>query len=209
MSVLGKLASALDRNDEVPNQLLAKEIAAANDHAAVRELVDNLDNKNRAIQHDCIKVLYEIGTLKPELIGGYVQQFVNLLGSRDNRMIWGSMTALGSVASLKARDLWPHTDAIIRATDHGSAITQDWGIRVLADVAATDATYAEKIVPYLKTFLQKCQPKDLPRHTASIMPIIDSTNRAEIGSLLAARRPELKPAQAARLDQLLRKIQRG
>ena len=47
MSVLNKLASALERSDEVPNQLLAKEIAASADKVAVQELVDNLANKNK------------------------------------------------------------------------------------------------------------------------------------------------------------------
>src|SRR5262245_52634292 len=81
MSVLNKLASALDRSDEVPNQILAQEIAASDDKKAVRELINNLDNKSKAIQHDCIKVLYEIGGIKPELIGDYAKVFVNLLGS--------------------------------------------------------------------------------------------------------------------------------
>lgn len=67
MSSLNPLASALDRNDEVPKQTLAKEIAEAADKAAVRERVTNSSNKDRAIQSDCIKVLYEIGALKPDI----------------------------------------------------------------------------------------------------------------------------------------------
>ena len=100
MSVLQKLASALDRSDEVPNQLLAKEIASSGDKVAVQELVDNLANKNKDIQSDCIKVLYEIGDIKPDLIAGYVDTFVKLLGSRNNRLVWGAMTALGAVANV-------------------------------------------------------------------------------------------------------------
>ncbi len=67
MSVLAKLASALNRNAEAPNQILAKEIAAAHDQAAIRELVANLSNPDKAIQSDCIKVLYEVGSLQPDL----------------------------------------------------------------------------------------------------------------------------------------------
>src|SRR6185436_409694 len=117
MSILNKLASALDRSDEVPNQLLAKDIAASADKVAVQELVDNLANKDKDIQSDCIKVLYEIGTIKPELIAGYVDTFVKLLGSRNNRLVWGAMTALGTVATVDTSAIAKHIDTIIRATE--------------------------------------------------------------------------------------------
>lgn len=71
MSIINQLASALGRRDEVPNQELAKKIAETNDEAAVQELVENLQHKNKDIQNDCIKVLYEIGELKPGLISTY------------------------------------------------------------------------------------------------------------------------------------------
>jgi len=39
MSVLHRLASSQGRRDDVPNQELARELAAARDHNAIRELV--------------------------------------------------------------------------------------------------------------------------------------------------------------------------
>src|SRR5215211_7819929 len=104
MSVLNRLASALERNDEVPNQLLAKEIAEAEDTAAVQELINHLTDPSKAIQSDCIKVLYEIGALKPELLanGVAVEAFIRLLSSRNNRLVWGGMTALGAIADRQA-----------------------------------------------------------------------------------------------------------
>src|SRR5262245_34684369 len=106
MTVLDKLASALGRSDEVPNQTLAKEIAESGDKAAGRELGENLSNSDKAIQSDCIKALYEIGAIKPDMIAGYVDDFVKLLGSRNNRLVWGGMTALGAIADRKAADIW-------------------------------------------------------------------------------------------------------
>ena len=140
MSILNKLASVLERSDEVPNQLLAKEIATSGDKTAVQELVDNLANKNKDIQSDCIKVLYEIGAIKPELIAGYVNPFVKLLTSRNNRLVWGAMTALGAIATVDTAAITKHVDKIIQATDKGSVITQDWGIRVLATLSTKDKT---------------------------------------------------------------------
>ncbi len=125
MSVLSKLATSLERSDEVPKQRLAIEIAASEDHKAVQELVDNLTNKNKDIQSDCIKVLYEIGAIKPDLIASYVDTFVDLLSHRNNRLVWGAMTALGTVASVDTSMITKYTDKIIEATDKGSVITQD------------------------------------------------------------------------------------
>ena len=59
MSVLNKLATALNRRDEVPNQELAREIVRERNTAGVRELVENLAHQNKGIQGDCIKMLYE------------------------------------------------------------------------------------------------------------------------------------------------------
>lgn len=53
MSILNKLASALERNDQAPNQLLAKEIVETENRAGVRELVENLGSKNKAIAAAC------------------------------------------------------------------------------------------------------------------------------------------------------------
>lgn len=208
MTILNKLASTLDRSDEVPNQILAKEIAASGDNAAVQELVDNLANKNKDIQSDCIKVLYEIGAIKPELITGYVDTFVNLLSSRNNRLVWGGMTALGAVATVDTSPIAKHIDAIIHATDTGSVITQDWGIRVLATLAAKDSAAAKRIVPFLTQFLEKCPAKDVPRHAESILPAITAANRDAILAALDTRQVALKPAQAKRMTKIISQIKK-
>jgi hypothetical protein len=206
VSVLSKLASALNRSDEVPNQLLAREIAEAGDTAAVQELVDKLSNKDKAVQSDCIKVLYEIGAHKPELIAAYSDKFLDLLHSRNNRLVWGAMTALGAIAPLSTGDIGRRLDDVIRATEYGSVITQDWGIRVLAAVAASDESYERRILPFLTTFLKKCPPKDLPRHAESVLPAVNAGNRAAILSILESRRSSLKTAQAKRLEKVIRQI---
>ena len=44
--VISKLASSLNRKDEVPNQELAQEIIKSNDKKAIKELVENLSNRD-------------------------------------------------------------------------------------------------------------------------------------------------------------------
>jgi hypothetical protein len=88
MSVLNRLASSLRRRDEVPNQELARDLASNRDKAGIREIAENLRNKDKNIQADCIKVLYEIGHLEPELIADYTEDFAKCLKSKNNRLVW-------------------------------------------------------------------------------------------------------------------------
>src|SRR5438874_1493183 len=106
MSILPRLAHSQNRRDEEPNVALAKELATARDPAGIREVAKNLWNDEAEIQSDCIKVLYEIGALEPELIAGYAGDFIKLLGSPNNRLMWGGMTALAAIATVSADKLF-------------------------------------------------------------------------------------------------------
>src|SRR5690606_41944549 len=69
------------------------------------------------------KVLYEIGAIKPELIEDYVDEFVALLKHQDNRLVWGGMTALGTMAHRQSDAIAQHIDTLIDTTENGSVIT--------------------------------------------------------------------------------------
>ncbi len=125
MSVISKLASSLDRRDEVPNQELAKQIASKKNKRAVLELVENLSHKSKDIQSDCIKVLYEIGEIDPSLIAAYSKQFISLLSNKYNRLQWGAMTALNTIVLENPEIIWTSIAKIITAADNGSVITKD------------------------------------------------------------------------------------
>ena len=68
--MLDRIAFFQNRRDEVPNQLLAKELAETENKVGIKEIAENLQNKNQNVQSDCLKVLYEIGYLKPDLNSG-------------------------------------------------------------------------------------------------------------------------------------------
>jgi len=208
LSVIKKLSSSLHRSDEIPNQELAIEIIRKNDSDAVKELVDNIFNKDRAIQNDCIKVLYEIGERgKPELIAQYVDTFIAFLSSKNNRMVWGAMIALGTVAKLKAGEIWKQIDEVIAANEKGSVITQDWGIRVLAAVSASDRVYEKKLYPYLLSFLKKCIARDVPKHAESIFAAVNGANKEDFIAVLEERQKQLTPSQMTRIRKLFRKME--
>ena len=206
MSTLQKIAYYQNRRDEVPNQQLARELAQMRDEQGIREIAENLYNKNKNVQSDCLKVLYEIGYINPELITGYTGDFLKLLKSKNNRMIWGAMIGLATVARLRADEIWTQVDEVIAAVEHGTLITVVWGVKTLAAVATTRSEYRVKILPFLMNILNTCIPRDVTMHAESILPAIDPGNREEFLSILERRKEELKPAQQARLKKVIKKM---
>ena len=137
MSVLGKLATALNRRDEVPNQELARRIVRENDAAAVKELVENLHHKDKGIQGDCIKALYEIGAANPDLIGKYYREFGKLIESKHNRLVWGAMIALDAISAKEPKGIHGMLSKILKVADiSGSVIARDHAVGILVKLGA-------------------------------------------------------------------------
>lgn len=202
MSVLNKLSSALGRRDELPNQELARELARKRDKRGIQEIVENLGNTK--LQNDCIKVLFEIGEIEPSLISGYVSEFVRLLSSRNNRLVWGGMTALATIADIRAKDIVAHLGAILNAFDKGSVITVDSGVRVLARAASAKAEYNKKIFPYLIEHLESCRTKEIPQHSESTLPAVTRSNKTKFIATLNARFELLTPPQRVRVKKVIK-----
>jgi hypothetical protein len=205
MSALDRLASSLNRRDEVPNQELARDLAQRKDKAGIKEVAAGLRQGKVDIQADCIKVLYEIGAIDPKLIAPYAEDFVKLLTSKNNRLVWGAMTALASIAETQAQLLFKHVDAIKAATDGGSVITVDYGVRTLARLAAGDAARRRAIFPYLQQRLASSRPKDVPQYAEQSLPAVDSTNSAAFIKTLQKRMEDLSGAQGARVKKVIKK----
>ena len=209
MSVLDKLASSMGRKDDVPNQELAKDIAKSNDNKSIAELVEILRNtKDKKIQSDCIKTLYEIGYIKPELISEYYKYFLELLKSKNNRLVWGAMIALNTISKIKPKEIYENLIEILDATDKGSVITKDNGIGILINLSSKKE-YAKNTFPLLIEQLRKCEPKQLPMYAERTLPIINETNKNEFINLLIERIGELeKESQKKRIEKVLRKLKK-
>jgi hypothetical protein len=207
MSTLDKIAFYQNRRDEVPNQLLAKELAETKNAEGIREIAANLENKNKNVRSDCLKVLYEIGYLDPGLIAPYGTAFLKLLKNKDNRMVWGAMIGLATIADRMPKEIWAQVDDVLRITESGTVITLVWGLRVLAKVAAADEKYKARIFPFLLEQIRACLPRDVPTHTGSILCAVDGKNKAELISLLERRRGELTPAQLTRFKKVWQQIE--
>jgi hypothetical protein len=206
MSALEKIAYFQQRRDEGPNQELARQLARHKDQAGIAQIAANLVNKNKNIRSDCLKVLYEIGAIDPSLIVPYVEDFLRLLSSKDNRLVWGAMIALGAIASLCPNQIWSKIDSVILTINHGSVITVLWGVRVLARTAAANPAYSQRIFPFLLGILRTCIPRDVPTHAESMLPAMNQGNLVEFKAVIFLRQPELSPAQLSRMKKVLKQL---
>lgn len=204
MSCLSQLACSLGRRDETPNRELARQLAAAHDTDGVREIAENLWNKDKAIQFDCIKVLYEVGYIDPSLVAPYALDFLKLLKSRENRLVWGGMLALSTVSALAADSLFPRWDEIRRAMDLGSVITKDAGVLALAGIASANTARRQEILPYLLEHLRTCRPKDVPQHSEKTLPAVDAENKSDFLAVLEKRLEDLQGTQVKRVQKVIR-----
>jgi hypothetical protein len=203
MSVLNRIAYLQNRRDEVPNQELARELAEQKDRAGIREIAENLWNRDKNIQADCVKVLYEIGYLDPSLIADYAEDYLKLLRSRNNRLVWGGMIALSTVAELKADVIHAHLDEILKAMHAGSVITVDNAVKTLA-LAASNEAYRPAIFPHLLEHLRTCRPKDVPQHSEKSLPAVDASNKAVFIAVLEKRMEDLSSAQITRVRKVIK-----
>jgi hypothetical protein len=206
MSVLKRIAFYQDRRDEAPNQELARDLARKKDKAGVQEIAANLADKNRNVRSDCLKVLYEIGYLDPGLIAPFAEDFLSLLDDKNNRMVWGAMIGLGTIAELNPGPIWKSIDRVLDAIDEGSVITQVWGIRAVARAAASSAAHIKAVTPRLQGYLKTCVPRDVPTHLESMLPVIQKADWSSWDRVLESRKKGMTVSHLARLKKTLKKI---
>jgi hypothetical protein len=206
LTVLSKLATAIGRRDDLPNQKLALELIASRDEKAIKELVNNLSNDDRNIQSDCIKVLYEIGERDPKLIAAHYEEFATLLASRNNRLVWGAMTALDSIALVKPKGVYGLLPKIVETANRGSVITRDHAVGILAKLTSV-TEYSDTCFPLLLDQLRKCPNNQFPMYVEIAAPAVHQAHRADFVELVGERLTKLdRESQRRRVLKVLNRL---
>ncbi len=200
--MLEKLASGLGRVDEEANIDLAIALCNTKNSSGIKEIVAGLQSKDKSIANDCIKVLYEIGQREAELIGDYADVFIKLLASKNNRLVWGSMTALQFVAQVNADRVYQRIDQIINAYQNGSVITIDNSMSVFAELCKSKPVYMKEIFPLLIDHLMNCRVKEVPQHAERISVCITNESKADFFAVIEERIPDMSPLQKSRINKL-------
>lgn len=164
MSIINRLSALNQKNNNLLEQELAKELLETKNNEAIKELVENLNNSNKKIQSNCIKTLYEIGERGGgELIASFYNEFGNLLFDKNNRLVWGAVTALNSIVEFNPKGVFEYIEVIKQAVDNGSVITIDNGVSIYSKLAAY-SEYSKTVLPLLLNILNRCPIKQLPMY---------------------------------------------
>lgn len=206
LTIISKLAAASGRNDETLNLQLAQSIAKKGDEHSVLELVENLSNKDKAIQSDCIKVLYEIGRINPKLIGDHGKTFTTLLKSKNNRLQWGAMMALDSITLANPKFISKALVEILDCADRGSVITKDYAIGILCKLGTVKA-YREQAFLLLFDLLKLSATNQLPMYAEKILPLVSEKEKASFVKILSSRLSDFDTgAKRSRIEKVIRKL---
>ena len=206
MSVLNKLASLNGVRNAEPNKELASQIIKASDKKAIKGLVENLNNKDKNIQSDCIKVLYEIGEQNPTLIAEYDKTFLELLSNKNNRLVWGAMTALDCIASINPKDIYKQLSTILAIADKGSVITKDHGVGILTKLSA-DKNYTDTTLILLLDFMKTAATNQLPKYAEDALPVITNKYKKDFIKVLSSRLDDFdKETKKVRLEKVIKKL---
>lgn len=206
MTIIDKLATSINRRDEIPNQELAKQIAGSNDKKAVKELIDNLRNKNKDIQNDCIKVIYEIGAVKPNLVADFSKELIELLDNKNNRLQWGAMIALDTITNEIPKTIYKALGKIIDVADKGSVITNDHCVGILIKLCGIKE-YAESAFSLLNERLKISPTNQLPMYAENALPIINEKNKTTFIKTLSSRLADIeKDTKRIRVEKVIKKL---
>lgn len=206
-SILEQLAHTLGRRDETPNIALAERIADSQDTESVKELVALFDSQPMAVKYDILKVLYETGERKPQMIAAYTDLFVGLLTHKNNRVQWSAMTALSVIARSHPELLAPYLVRVVDAMDGGSVITRDHGIYILSALAGRKKHHADCMELLLEQ-IEKSPVNQVPMYAEKTAEVISAPYIPRLKQILASRKDVLSiPSKQKRIEKLLRSLE--
>lgn len=209
MTVINKLASSQGERGEAANEALAAGIINTKDQKALTELFELLNHKDKAIQSDSVKVIYEVAEQMPELVAKHSKALVALLDSRNNRLQWGAMTALHAIAGEDPKTVYTSLAKIIAVADKGSVITNDHCVGILIALCKHKAYRPEAFALLLERLL-KSPVNQLPMYAENALAVIDAGSKAAFLKVLNGRLGEIdKESKRKRVEKVIKKLEKN
>lgn len=206
MVYIEKIAYHLGERNEKPNQELAALLANEKNQAGIDEIAGYLHDKNQSIASDCLKVLYETGYIAPELITKQAGTFIELLDSKNNRMVWRAMIALATIAELAPEKIWPYREKIKGLIESGTVITNVWGVKVLIGMCKAGDPYYPELVDDLLRLQQECRDIDFAKRAEDMEPAIQAGEREDFRKILEGRIGGLSKSAQSRLGKVIARL---
>lgn len=204
--IASRLANAMDRQDEEPNVLLADELAQTKDGRGIAQIAEIAAAGRKPAQNDAIKVLYEVGARDAVLLRPHVQLFLKQIHSRNNRMVWGSLTALAQIARIDADPIAENLDSILSAADGGSVIAKDQAVQILIALLRRP-DLAAVATAHLFARLQAAAVNQLPMYAERIHAALDRPDQPQFRRILLQRlADDMPPSKRRRIEAVIKKL---
>lgn len=204
--IAGRLAHAMGRRDEEPNIALAHELAEAKDREGISRLAEIAAIGSTAAQNDAIRILYENGACDPFLLQPHVGPFLEKIHRRNNRMVWGSLTALSEIAKIDAGTIFEAPGSIIAVADKGSVISRDQAIRILIALPAKPE-FAGSAASHLFARLESAAVNQLPMYAERVHDAMNEAFHPRLHSVLSRRLMEgMAQSKRRRLERVIRRL---
>lgn len=210
--ILGRLAVAMNRHDDMPNQDLAANIVFHLDEDAVSILVGAIERGDDVHAPDAARVLCEVGSRDHELLLPMAERLVAICEQGNTPMLPFAMYALSPVAPHVAEQLWEMRDTFwqVLSGETGHAdMAQAASVKLLSSLCAAGPDYARTLAGGLVDLLGKCLPKDVALYAESVLPALGAAHSHRAKPVLDRRMKELTPAEVARLRRAVRAAQSG
>ena len=205
-SIVQRLASSLNRRDEQPNIELAVELAQSGDPQPLDELFNITNCASKPLRHDALKTLYETALRNPQMLLAYKQQFVDLLSSSDNRMIWGTIQALDVLTRLAPDFIVSKLDLILDAADRSSVVAKDKTMSILSKLNDFQK-FSEQITPIFLMRLKHSAPNQFPMYAELAAATMPETAVSQLIQIIKERQKSIaSPAKQKRLNKILQKL---
>lgn len=208
--VLGRLAVAMHRHDDMPNQELAANIVFHLDHEAVGILVGAIERGDDVNASDAARVLCEVGNRDEELLYPVQERLVALCQEGPSAMLPFAMYALSPIAERVAEQLWDLRELLWSVLQDGAEhaeMARAAAVRLLSALCASGPDYARTLAGGLVDLLGKCMPKDVALYAESVLPALGAAHSHRAKPVLDRRMKELTPAEVARLRRAVRLAQ--
>lgn len=203
--IIAQLACASDRRDEQPNIDLAIKLAETGDKAEIDALFEIVQSGTAPQRADAIKAFYELSERRPEVVVHQLDALITLLNTKNNRILWGVMSALAPLAQIAPDQIIPHLNTILDAGDRGSVIAKDKLMMLLAHLN-TDERFADQITPLIIQRLRYAAINQTPMYAEITAPTIRQQNWPQFAKTVSDRMADIpQPAKTKRLQKVLDK----
>lgn len=147
--------------------------------------------------------------IAPSLIAKYAEIFLQFLESKTNRMVWGAMIALSTIAGEVPKDIWPHRGKILELIKTGTVITNVAGVKTLINMSKAEDCFYNDLFEELFQLQKDCRDIDFAKRAEDMWPAIRPPHRDAFVKLLEERKPALSKAAQKRLEKVMKNIADG